>query len=166
MGWKLAYDRATLSALAAELGSDVPFFLADGPAICQGRGELVAPITRPALMHFALVRPPEGLSTAAVYRACQPAVSPRSLDALRAAMARGDWSAVGGQLFNRLQSTAAAMSAYVRQLRERIRPARLLGPCDEREWFFLFWSVPQRPPCTAGGAASASKKLGERVRCS
>jgi 4-diphosphocytidyl-2-C-methyl-D-erythritol kinase len=44
--WGLNYARRRLAELAAELGSDVPFFLAGGPAICRGRGELVAAINR------------------------------------------------------------------------------------------------------------------------
>ena len=36
-------DADALHALAAELGSDVPFFLQDGPARCTGRGEIVSP---------------------------------------------------------------------------------------------------------------------------
>ena len=40
--WTL--DDATRHRLAAELGSDVPFFLAGGPALVEGRGERVTPL--------------------------------------------------------------------------------------------------------------------------
>ncbi|MFA5852671.1 MAG: 4-(cytidine 5'-diphospho)-2-C-methyl-D-erythritol kinase, partial [Spirochaetales bacterium] len=36
--------RAKLAALAAQIGSDVPFFLAGGAAIVSGRGEIIKPI--------------------------------------------------------------------------------------------------------------------------
>jgi 4-diphosphocytidyl-2-C-methyl-D-erythritol kinase len=45
--WKLRLDGRELSALAARLGSDVPFFLTGGAAVARGRGDRVQPL--PAL---------------------------------------------------------------------------------------------------------------------
>ena len=42
--WGGALDESTRHAIAAHLGSDVPFFLAGGPALVEGRGEEVAPL--------------------------------------------------------------------------------------------------------------------------
>ena len=42
--WGAELDEATHHAVAARLGSDVPFFLAGGPALVEGRGETVAPL--------------------------------------------------------------------------------------------------------------------------
>jgi 4-diphosphocytidyl-2-C-methyl-D-erythritol kinase len=42
--WGAALDPETRLATAAALGSDVPFFLAGGPALVEGRGESVAPL--------------------------------------------------------------------------------------------------------------------------
>ena len=72
-GWGLNWSIDRLRALAAELGSDVPFFLGSGAAICRGRGERIEPLPAIPLLHAVLVSPPEGLSTAAVYRECSPA---------------------------------------------------------------------------------------------
>ena len=41
MGWKLGLSLEELAAMAAELGSDVPFFLHRGAAVCRGRGERI-----------------------------------------------------------------------------------------------------------------------------
>jgi len=60
-----------LSELAASLGSDVPFFLQDKPAIATGRGEKVQPLDSfPALRGWAflLVHPGFGVSTAWAYQ--------------------------------------------------------------------------------------------------
>jgi len=42
--WGAELDETSRHALAARLGSDVPFFLAGGPALVEGRGEHVAPL--------------------------------------------------------------------------------------------------------------------------
>lgn len=42
--WSAELDREARSSVAARLGSDVPFFLAGGLALVEGRGELVAPL--------------------------------------------------------------------------------------------------------------------------
>lgn len=41
--WNIDISTKELSELASELGSDVPFFLQDHPALIQGRGEIVHP---------------------------------------------------------------------------------------------------------------------------
>ncbi|MGZ8514080.1 MAG: 4-(cytidine 5'-diphospho)-2-C-methyl-D-erythritol kinase [Candidatus Limnocylindrales bacterium] len=42
--WGAELERGTRHAIAARLGSDVPFFLAGSPALVEGRGETVAPL--------------------------------------------------------------------------------------------------------------------------
>ncbi len=42
--WGAELDPDARIRLAARIGSDVPFFLAGGPALVEGRGELVAPL--------------------------------------------------------------------------------------------------------------------------
>jgi 4-diphosphocytidyl-2-C-methyl-D-erythritol kinase len=49
--------QADLLKLAAELGSDVPFFVVRSAAICRGRGELVSPISLKTNLHLLLLKP-------------------------------------------------------------------------------------------------------------
>src|SRR4029079_19284417 len=42
--WGLDWDTGRLGGIAAGLGSDVPFFLHCGTAVCRGRGEIVQPL--------------------------------------------------------------------------------------------------------------------------
>jgi 4-diphosphocytidyl-2-C-methyl-D-erythritol kinase len=64
-----------LAAVAAELGSDIPFFLTPGAARCTGRGEIIAPIPAPPALPVLLLKPAFGIATAEAYARWQSAVA-------------------------------------------------------------------------------------------
>jgi 4-diphosphocytidyl-2-C-methyl-D-erythritol kinase len=69
--WQLPLSSSGLLSLAASLGSDVPFFLSGGLALCEGRGELVTPLAPhwPSSMRWLLLlKPAISVSTATVFR--------------------------------------------------------------------------------------------------
>jgi 4-diphosphocytidyl-2-C-methyl-D-erythritol kinase len=73
--WQLPCSQDELLAMAATLGSDVPFFLYGGCALCEGRGERVTPLAPhwPAAMRWLLlVKPAIEVSTATVFRNLPP----------------------------------------------------------------------------------------------
>lgn len=55
-----------LLAIAAEIGSDVPFFFARSAAVCRGRGEIVTRASAPPL-RLLMVKPEFGVPTASAY---------------------------------------------------------------------------------------------------
>lgn len=57
-----------LAALAAQIGSDVPFFLGGGAAVARGRGELLEPRPLPHALDLLLLKPPFPVETAWAYR--------------------------------------------------------------------------------------------------
>ncbi len=65
-GMKVPFDR--LEVLAAELGSDVPFFLYGGTALVYGRGEVVRPINGIGGYSVVLAAPGFSSDTAKAYR--------------------------------------------------------------------------------------------------
>jgi len=127
VGWKLDLTLPELAALAAELGSDVPFFLQGGPAVCRGRGERIEPAGGLGLMNFVVVRPPQGLATAAVYGVCRGPQSPRKLQPLLDALRQGDLRRSGGLLFNRLQEAAEELSPWIARLARLMAAEECLG---------------------------------------
>lgn len=56
--WKLDLSPKKLHALAAQLGSDVPFFLYGGTALAKGRGEKLAPLPPFPRVWVVLAVPP------------------------------------------------------------------------------------------------------------
>lgn len=56
--WGLGHSVEELAEMAARLGSDVPFFLRGGTALCEGRGERVTPLPEAPPAWLALVVPP------------------------------------------------------------------------------------------------------------
>ena len=67
--WESRLSEEELLALAAELGSDVPFFLVGGEADVGGRGERVTPRGDGPPADLLLLVPPFPLSTREVYAA-------------------------------------------------------------------------------------------------
>ncbi len=103
---------AQLFALAAALGSDVPFFLQAQPALATGRGETLTPCAPfPALRGacFLLLHPGFGVSTAWAYQ--NLARFPRALNGepgraqrLLARLEQSGLAAAGAEFYNSLEA--------------------------------------------------------------
>ena len=78
-------------------------------------------------LSFVVVRPPAGLSTAAVYGVCRPAAQPQTARPLIEALRRGNWRQVGRRLLNRLQSAAETLSPWVKRLQQEFSQVDCLG---------------------------------------
>jgi 4-diphosphocytidyl-2-C-methyl-D-erythritol kinase len=109
--WGASTSDDDLLALAAQLGSDVPFALVGGTALGTGRGEIVEPVADTGSWWWVLVPSPVGLSTPEVYRHFDrlfpdaPAVPPMP-EPLLAALAAGEPHALAAALHNDLQPAA------------------------------------------------------------
>lgn len=113
--WHSEQPKATLSDLAAELGSDVPFALHGGTAIGTGRGEQLTPALARGTYHWVFATSRKGLSTPRVYAECDrlrgpgfnepAAMSSHVMSALRS----GDPAELGRSLDNDLQRAALSL---------------------------------------------------------
>jgi len=125
--WQLDWGIESLVELAAELGSDIPFFLYEGSCLCAGRGEQVQQVRQHGRLHFVVVCPAEGLSTGEVYAGCRIAGRPHSAGPVLETLRRGDATGVGAALYNRLQQPAFELSPAIEQLRQIFSRLDLLG---------------------------------------
>lgn len=64
--FKLGVEK--LHEIAAELGSDIPFFLISGAARCTGRGEKIQPIPSPRALRVLLLKPAFSVATPDAYK--------------------------------------------------------------------------------------------------
>jgi 4-diphosphocytidyl-2-C-methyl-D-erythritol kinase len=121
--WNLGLGATELARVAAEVGSDVAFFLRPPAAWCTGRGEIVEPERGGRAFDFVVVNPPVGVSTAAAFKALAPvsdASQMRPGTACRQAFRSGDADALGASLFNRLQSPAFGLAPLVEVVYRRL----------------------------------------------
>jgi 4-diphosphocytidyl-2-C-methyl-D-erythritol kinase len=66
--WNIKTTKDELEQIAIKLGSDVPFFLTGGTALCEGVGEIVTPLKGIGKLNIVLVNPGFGVPTAGVYK--------------------------------------------------------------------------------------------------
>jgi 4-diphosphocytidyl-2-C-methyl-D-erythritol kinase len=128
-------DDARLRALASQLGSDVPFFLREQPALVTGRGEKVQPLEPFAALVGAallLVRPGFGIATPWAY--AQLARHPKALNgqpgraaALASLLAVGDLVAAGRAFYNSLEAPALRKFPLLALFQEFLREQGALG---------------------------------------
>ena len=121
--WDLETSDEDLLALAAELGSDVPFALVGGTALGGGRGELVTPLLDEATRWWVVVPASTGLSTPEVYRRfdelCPDAPAHVGVpDLLLEAVRGSDNRALAAVLHNDLQPAAIDLRPELGELLE------------------------------------------------
>jgi len=140
--WSLDLGPEDRARVAAELGSDVPFFLAGSPALVEGRGEQVTPLPNltGAAPGILLVTPSIAIRTAdafAAFDAGGPAAppDPRStrissehlVAELRGGLSGSDLVARAGVLAATNDLAAAAFHLVPGLLQLRRRMSRILG---------------------------------------
>ena len=114
-----ALDEPALLTLAAAIGSDVPFCMAGGLALCEGKGER---ITRLAFMELTLlvVQPAAGASTRAVFAALCPPYPQGTTDGAVLALRRADRAALLPHIGNGLTRAACTLVPEIEGLLTRM----------------------------------------------
>ncbi len=113
--------------IARELGSDVPFFLAQSGALVEGTGERVTALGSLPPWHVLVVKPPAAISTAAAYaeidrhpRPSRPRNTSGSL-AMVAALQRADFRSVCSLLSNDFEGPVSQATPDVARALDALR---------------------------------------------
>lgn len=115
--WNTGMAREDFEAIAASLGSDVPFALHGGSALGVGRGEQVSPVLVRGQFYWVLAFAETGMATSAVYEEHDRGdpMPVREPDGVLAALRAADAVALGRALHNDLQAAAIRLRPQLRR---------------------------------------------------
>jgi 4-diphosphocytidyl-2-C-methyl-D-erythritol kinase len=121
--WRLHRPRVALHSLAAQLGSDVPFFLEGPTAYAYGRGEELSRVTSPPSLTGILVNPGFGVSASWAYGqfSGQSSATDLMLPNLLQALANRDLARIGEFMVNDLQAGVAKAYPVICQAQAALR---------------------------------------------
>lgn len=111
-----------LEFLASKLGSDVPFFIQGGTAICTGRGEIVEKIDTDTVFDILIISPEIAVSTKEVYDAYKDESNDKRpltenlIDALKS----NDSITVAKNLINVLEGVTLKMYPEIREIKTKL----------------------------------------------
>ncbi len=116
--WNARQSLRRLMALAAELGSDVPFFLLGGTAVGVGRGEELYPVDDVARLGVVVIKPSFGIATADAYRWLDErrAHGPSMASPVRRPEVEVGWPTGPVALMNDLQAPVASRHPMIEEM--------------------------------------------------
>ena len=127
--WDLNIDREKLFTLAAELGSDVPFFLTSPCALGKGRGERLKILEPCSKFQVLLVFPGFPIATSWVYQNLRLKLTkrPNNISILRKNLSLSNITSLGSQLYNDLESVVIQKFPEVKVVKNELWAWGALG---------------------------------------
>lgn len=122
--YNLGLDKPTLADLAAQLGSDTPFFVYNTPQLCTGRGEIMSSADVDLRGLWLAVAKPmnESVSTKEAYSGIKPTMPTESLTELLKADRR-EWQ---GSVVNDFEPHIFAAHPVIAELKQKMLDAGAL----------------------------------------
>jgi len=110
-----------LSALALNIGSDVPFFLKGGTILGEGRGEILTPLRWPIDYWIVLTCPTFGISTSWVYKQARIALTKEEkFTKLMSILERYSPHTLKDDLQNELEGVVFRRHPILREIKEQL----------------------------------------------
>jgi 4-diphosphocytidyl-2-C-methyl-D-erythritol kinase len=130
--WGLHLPAVNLHAMAAEVGSDVPFCIGGGAGVATGRGDKVREVPSKGSTWWVVGIDHERLATEAVYGhfdelGLATPLQDRWPDDLLAALAAGDVESLAAALHNDLEAAAFDLLPGLAKSKQRLQEAGALG---------------------------------------
>ena len=120
--WDMQLKPDELSRIAAQLGSDIPFFLCAPSALGQGRGERLTPLQPPKKFHVILAFPRVSMATAEVYQELNFDLTKNSknINILREFFSKSNIASLGANLHNDLESVVFKRLPVVASIKQKL----------------------------------------------
>ncbi len=132
--WGAGLSNPQLAGLASQLGSDVPFFLAESAAVCSGRGETVQPVDGVPALHLVVSQPSDGVPTPKAFAALsrqQNTIDAQQAERSTARLLRelrgGRLRAFADRVVNHLQDAAVGLVHSVGETLDRLAWSGCIG---------------------------------------
>jgi len=121
--------RSELEALALKLGSDVPFCVAGGTALCRGRGEIMTDLTPMPKCWMVICKPPFPISTPELFAAidCGKIRSRPDMDGIIKAIEQGDVSQVARRIYNVFEAVLPPQCSEIGVIKAKLIDCGALG---------------------------------------
>lgn len=115
--WNTQLSGTRLMDMAAQLGSDVPFFIKGGTALCKGRGEIVTPLEVRRRFSYVILYPDIKISTASVYKNLKIdlTIKRKDVNFILDVLSSDNVNALNISLFNRLEEAALELYPELRR---------------------------------------------------
>lgn len=119
---KLGISDEELMELTKPLGCDIPFFIKNVPARCQGVGEVVTPISVKNNYYVLIVKPEAGCSTKDVYQIADSMnLEVCDVEGVIKALEEGDDDKLAGLISNALQEPAISLVPSIKTIIGELR---------------------------------------------
>lgn len=145
---------AELAELGVTLGADVPFCLFGKPALCEGIGEILTPVTGLSDCWIVLVNPGVGVSTGVIYKALDGENPPRGGDVKQLIndLAEGKLSVAFGNMINVMEPVAMGHCPAIADLLSKLNDAgadHVMMSGSGATCFGIFAKAPKLPELQA-----------------
>lgn len=114
--WEISNDIPTLSELGLSLGSDIPFFFHDSPAIVEGKGEIVTPISCDLHAWLLFIFPGIHINTGWAYSQIQKYSDYKTID-LKSAIQNGSINLQSEELVNDFEKPIHAIHPILNDIK-------------------------------------------------
>ncbi len=127
--WDLKLRREELAPLAAQLGSDIPFFLTSACALGTGRGEILTPVQPSKKFSVLLIFPGFPIATAWVYGSLKLKLTrpENNISILQKFLSQSDIACLGSELYNDLEPVVIQRFPVIQTIKGRLLDQQAKG---------------------------------------
>jgi 4-diphosphocytidyl-2-C-methyl-D-erythritol kinase len=127
--FKTRLGQKTLETIGRGVGSDVPFCIAGGTKLSEGRGDILTPLAPIPHCHVVVCKPPLNISTTELFKRvkCEKLHARPDTDGIIGALATGDLKGVARRMYNVFEDVLPQGGRKITDLKYAILDSDALG---------------------------------------